>query len=130
MRKSSTPQVGLDFHEDSIGIAVADEPWVAEVRHLGMGADSVDAVTMSQRKLVSAGHRLCVVYEGASAGSCCSGIGNRPLVTSGCYSGIGPPWFNNDLPLTTPGPAAHTRCTPGSCTATIQIKRVPHQMCA
>ena len=53
---------------DSIDIAVAEAPRDAEVRHLGSVAGGLDAVSKSMRKLISAGHRLHIVYEAGPCG--------------------------------------------------------------
>ena len=67
MKKSIT-YVGLDVHKDSIDIALAEAPRNAEVRHLGSVVGGLDAVSKSMRKLVSAGHRLHIVYEAGPCG--------------------------------------------------------------
>jgi transposase len=68
MNESTTVFVGLDVHKDSIDIALADAPRDSDVRHLGTVAGGVDAVSKSMRRLVSAGHRLHIVYEAGPCG--------------------------------------------------------------
>ena len=52
----------------AIDIARADPPRDSEVRHLGSVPGGLDSVTRSMRKLVSAGHRLHIVYEAGPCG--------------------------------------------------------------
>jgi transposase len=68
MNESTTVFVGLDVHKDSIDIALADAPRDSDVRHLGTVAGGVDAVSKAMRRLVSAGHRLHIVYEAGPCG--------------------------------------------------------------
>jgi transposase len=68
MSQSTTVHVGLDVHKDSIEIALADAARETEVRHLGTVAGGTDAVTKALRRLVSAGHRLHIVYEAGPCG--------------------------------------------------------------
>ena len=75
MRNSCTLYVGLDVYKDSIGIAVAQAPREAEVRHLGSVPGGLDAVSKALRKLVSAGNSLHIVYEAVTSFK--GGGGNR-----------------------------------------------------
>jgi transposase len=68
MSQSTTVYVGLDVHKDSIEIALADAARDTEVRHLGTVAGGTVAVTKVLRRLVSAGHRLHIVYEAGPCG--------------------------------------------------------------
>jgi transposase len=68
MKQSTTLYIGLDVHKDSIDIAVAEGVPNAEVRHLATVAGGLEPVTKALRRLVSAGHRLHVVYEAGPCG--------------------------------------------------------------
>lgn len=68
MSQSTTVYVGLDVHKDSIDIALAQAARDSEVRHLGTVSGGTDAVTKAMRRLVSAGHRLHIVYEAGPCG--------------------------------------------------------------
>ncbi len=68
MSQSTTLYVGLDVHKDSIDIALAEPSRDAEVRHLSTVAAGSEAVTKALRRLVSAGHRLHIVYEAGPCG--------------------------------------------------------------
>jgi transposase len=62
MEKSSISFIGMDVHKDTIDIAIATAGREGEVRHLGTIGGDLAAVDKALRKLISAGHRLHVVY--------------------------------------------------------------------
>lgn len=68
MDQSRILYVGLDVHKDSIDIATADAAHEAEVRHLATVAGGSVPVTKALRRLISAGHRLHIVYEAGPCG--------------------------------------------------------------
>ncbi len=68
MEKSNILFVGLDVHKDTIDIAIAAGDRDSEVRHLGTIGGDLAAVDKALRKLISAGHRLHVVYEAGPCG--------------------------------------------------------------
>ncbi len=70
MDQSCTLYVGMDVHKHSIEIALAEAAREVEVRRLGTVAGGTLAVTKALRRLVSAGHRLHIAYEGAPFGFC------------------------------------------------------------
>ncbi|WP_140636114.1 hypothetical protein [Methylibium rhizosphaerae] len=68
MSQSTAAYVGLDVHKDSIDIALAEAAREVEVRHLATVAGGIEPVTKALRRLVSAGHRLHIVYEAGPCG--------------------------------------------------------------
>ena len=68
MSQSTTLYVGLDVHKDSIDIALAEAARDVDVRHLATVGGGVEPVSKALRRLVSAGHRLHVVYEAGPCG--------------------------------------------------------------
>ncbi|MGI9571649.1 MAG: IS110 family transposase, partial [Desulfobulbia bacterium] len=66
-----TKSVGMDVHQKSISIAIADEGPEGEVRLYGTIKNTAEAIDKVIRKLVSTGAKLHFVYE---AGPCGFGL--------------------------------------------------------
>jgi hypothetical protein len=81
-----TKFVGMDVHQKTISIAIADDGPDREVRLYGTIKNTVEAIGKVIRKLVSTGAELHFVYE---AGPC--GFALYRHLTScsaGCFSGV------------------------------------------
>lgn len=70
--RQSIRHVGLDVHQDSIDVAVAEgaagrDDW-GEVRHVGQIGGDLAALDKALRRLISGGHTLHVVYEAGPCG--------------------------------------------------------------
>ncbi len=63
-----TKFVGMDVHQKSISIAIADDGPDGEVRLYGKTKNTVEAINKVIRKLVSTGAELHFVYEAGPCG--------------------------------------------------------------
>lgn len=68
MTKSSNLHVGMDVHQETIDIALADGEGRQEIRHFGTFGGDLDALDVALRKLQASGKALHLVYEAGPCG--------------------------------------------------------------
>lgn len=68
MNNSTIKYVGLDVHEETITIAIADENRQGEIRNYGTIPHTLNAVEKFLRKQISQGVDLRCIYEAGPTG--------------------------------------------------------------